>query len=172
MYAAVLSNNDKKNIKSRKKLIVGIISLILVFVAVLIAILYFSEGDRKVDMETGEVKKGVIDYTGQDIQESPGIVAPGYLALSLMADKRMQNTYLRNPKENTCYFKLSLVLKDGTIIWKSDYLEPGLAFDRIKLKKTLKRGTYEDTTLQYDCYSIVDKRKQNGASVKLTLNVY
>ena len=66
---------------------------------------------------------------------------------------------------------MSLILEDGTVIWKSDYLEPGMAFDRIELSQALEKGSYANVTLQYDCYSIADKRELNGSAVTVTLEV-
>ena len=46
-----------------------------------------------------------------------------------------------------------------------------MAFDRIELNQPLEKGNYENVTLQYDCYSIVDKRELNGSAVTVTLEV-
>ena len=66
---------------------------------------------------------------------------------------------------------MSLILEDGTVIWKSDYLEQGMAFGRMELNQALEKGNDENVTLQYDCYSIADKRELNGSAVTVTLEV-
>ena len=173
---------DRKRInntqdQAKRDTITSIASLSLVVIGILIAILYnsgvfsnLSSGDRKINMETGKVVKGVSELTS-DITENPDISYPGYGELSFQADKKKQDIYLHNPKENTCYFQISLILADGKTIWQSEYLEPGNAFNRIELREVLEKGTYENAVLQYDSYSIMDGRKLNGSSINLTIKV-
>lgn len=170
------SPKNKKD-QAKRDTITSIIFLSLVVIGILIAILYssgvfsnLSAGDRKINTDTGKVVKGIAEYD-PEIMENPDISYPGYADLTFEADKRKQDIYLNNPKTNTCYFKMSLILDDGRTIWQSDYLEPGNAFNRIELSEALAKGTYENAVLQYDSYSITDGRQLNGSSIKLTLEV-
>lgn len=121
-------------------------------------------------MDTKKVVEEVMKLN-PDITENPNISYPGYGELAFKADKKKQDIYLHNPKENTCYFQMSLILSDGRTIWQSEYLEPGNAFNRIELNEALPKGIYENAVLQYDSYSIKDGRQLNGSSIKLTLEV-
>ncbi len=51
------------------------------------------------------------DYS--NIVENPNISIPGYESLELKAKTLKQSVDFYNPEENTCFFKISLVLKDG-----------------------------------------------------------
>lgn len=168
---------SKNNKKAKSSTIGGIVFLSLVAVGILIAILYgsgvfrnLSSGDIKINMDTGKVVTGVADLD-PDITENPNIAYPGYGELNFKADSRKQDIYLSNPKENTCYFMISLILSDGRTIWQSDYLEPGNAFIRIELFEALEKGNYENAVLSYDSYSIKDGRQLNGSSIYLTIKV-
>lgn len=174
------SHRKQKKDTSKQDTILSIVFLSIVVIGILLALFYRSgilenltapAGDRKVDSKTGKVVTGSTEYNPEEITENPDMAVPGYEKLELVAGKKRQNVYLHNPEGNTCYFVMSLILEDGTVIWKSDYLEPGMAFDRIELSQALEKGNYENVTLQYDCYSIVDKRELNGSAVTVTLEV-
>lgn len=167
-----------KNVQAKRDTIGSIVFLSLVVIGIIAAIIYNSglfgnllSGDRKINTATGKVVRGVADLE-PDIIENPDIAYPGYGDLKFKADKKKQDIYLHNPKENTCYFQMSMILSDGRTIWQSDYLEPGYAFDRIELGEALEKGTYENTVLQYDSFSIKDGRQLNGSSIVLTIKVY
>lgn len=171
---------DTKKDMDRKDTMFAIGFLTVVVIGIFLALLYSSGalesltcsgGDRKVDVQTGKVADTVREYDPSEITENGNVSVPGYEKLELKAGKTKQKVYLLNPKENTCYFKLSLMLEDGTVIWQSDLLEPGMAFDRIELNQGLEKGTYEHATLQYDCYSLADKRELNGSRIQLILEV-
>ena len=85
---------------------------------------------------------------------------------------------------NTCFFRISLVIKDEpdtangeegnageeTVLWTSDFIEPGEHVKSIKLSKELESGEYT-ATLKYECFRLQDKTPLNGSNVELTLNV-
>ena len=118
----------------------------------------------------GDVTRYAEDQDYSAIEESASIAIPGYETLSFMAGQKTQEVTLYNPAENTCYFRMSLVLEDGMTLWTSDLLEPGMAFTRLDLKKSLKAGVYP-ATIHYDCYSLKDQTPLNGAEINVTLEV-
>lgn len=72
------------------------------------------------------------DYS--DIVENPNISIPGYESLNFTAGKKKQSVNFYNPEENTCFFRISLVIDNGNgtgtgaseeIIWTSELIEPG-----------------------------------------------
>jgi len=107
------------------------------------------------------------DYS--NVAESPNISIPGYESLEFKADKVKQSVDFYNPEENTCYFRISLVV-DGNSIWTSDLIEPGDKISTIKLNEILDVGTYS-AVLQYECFSLKDKSPLNGSNIELTINV-
>lgn len=98
------------------------------------------------------------------------IAIPGYEGLTLLANSRKQTLVLPNPPENTCLFRMSLILEDGTVLWTSKYIKPGENSDPIKLSDPLAAGTYPNAMLKYECFT-TDKTPLNGAEIKLTLRV-
>ena len=79
---------------------------------------------------------------------------------------------LYNPEVNGCYFVMSLLLPDGTEIWKSKMIAPGKGLYEITLSQTVSAGTYENSILKYECYKMDDSLTLlNGSEVKLTLEV-
>ena len=130
--------------------------------------------------ESGEKPKK--DYS--NIVENPNIAIPGYESLTFTAGKKKQSVDFYNPDENTCYFRISLVLKgetdtangeegnagEETVLWTSDFIEPGEHVKSIKLSKELENGEYT-ATLKYECFSLKDKTPLNGSNIELTLNV-
>lgn len=105
------------------------------------------------------------------VKNKNSISVPGFGQINLVADELEQTTRLYNPEQNNCYFKISIVLADGTVIWKSDFMAPGEKADKITLLKSLPEGTYNDATIKYDCFSMSKKSGLNNARIKLKLVV-
>ena len=98
------------------------------------------------------------------------ISIPGYEMLELKADSKQQTIALSNPPQNNCYFEISLYLEDGTLLWKSDLIEPGEATEPIVLTKELSKGYYAKSVLRYACFAMdTDRTPLNGAETKVTL---
>ena len=141
------------------------------------------------------VDKPKKDYSS--IEMNPNISIPGYESLDFKAGTKKQSVNFYNPEENTCYFRISLVLKDddGTetenvpkddeakktesstgaeakeeVLWTSELIEPGEELKSIKLTKELKSGEYP-AYLKYECFSLKDETPLNGSNVELTLTV-
>ena len=110
--------------------------------------LLFRDGARSVPMTQ-------LPSVEEPVEKHPESIAmPGYESLSLKANRKKQTLTLPNPAENVCYFRISLYLEDGTLLWESELIEPGCTSKPIKLKKKLKAGVYENARLQYDCFTM------------------
>lgn len=97
---------------------------------------------------------------------------PGYAYLNLQADTTKQTLTLSNPPENSCLFRISLILEDGTVLWTSDLIKPGYDSAPIRLSQPLSAGSYPNTTLLYECFTMdAAQSPLNGGSIKLTLRV-
>lgn len=163
--------------QNKRDNITSIIFLAAVVIGILVVILYNTgvfdaftrKGNIRVDMQTGKVVKELREFP--DATPSESVDIPGYKLIELKANTKQQDTYLGNPANNKSYFKLSLILEDGTVIWQSDYLEPGVAFSHIELNQELEKGTYENATLHYDVYSVAGYTQENGSDIKLTIDV-
>lgn len=122
------------------------------------------------------------DYS--NIEMNPNISIPGYESLDFKTGKTKQSVDFYNPDENTCFFRISLVIKDETdtangeegnageetVLWTSDMIEPGEHVKSIKFDKELESGEYA-AILKYECFSLKDKTPLNGSNVELTLKV-
>ena len=98
------------------------------------------------------------------------ILIPGHETLHFKAGKIEQEVFFRNPSENECSFRMSIYLEDGMEIWTAnDLLEPGEVFLRIDLERALERGTYTNALMKYECYSLEDRARLNGADIRVTI---
>lgn len=123
-----------------------------------------------VDSNTEEYTGDRDTYTGK--KNTDTIDIPGFDGMNLKANTKEQSVNLYNPEQNTCYFQMSLLLPDGTQLWKSGLVEPGKAVYEITLNQTLEAGEYENATLKYECFAMDEEQTPlNGSEIKLTLNV-
>ena len=92
--------------------------------------------------------------------------------MNFQAGVTEQAVNLYNPEQNTCYFKMTILLSDGTKLWESELVEPGKAIYEITLNEPLEAGEYEDCTLKYECFELNDEQTPlNGSEIKFSLNV-
>ena len=101
-----------------------------------------------------------------------GIDIPGFDSLYFIADQAEQNMTVPNPPQNFCWFKVSLVLEDGTVLWTSGLIPPGEESEQVVLNKPLEKGEYRNAVLKYECFA--DEAGQdalNGVITTLTIIV-
>ena len=101
--------------------------------------------------------------------DSSNINIPGFEALDFKAGKEKQFVPFHNPKDNACYFRLTLTL-DGETLWQSGDIAPDEKVGEIKLSHALDKGDYA-AKLKYDCFTLQDKTPLNGAEIDLAINV-
>ena len=144
--------------------------IILLCAAVIsLLIVLILTGNTPNDSNTGRENNESTE-TEAVIEKNPDAIAiPGYEILELQANQRQQSLSLPNPPQNVCYFQISLYLEDGTLLWKSELVEPGLSSQPILLSETLEEGTYANAVLKYDCFKMDGQTPLNGAETKLTL---
>lgn len=100
------------------------------------------------------------------------ILLPGFDVLGMNYSTQEVEAALLNPEGNECYFKFSITLKsDGTELYHSDLIRPGMAVTRFKINKKLEKGRYpiviavETSDLEdYESY-------YNGGAVEAVLEV-
>lgn len=150
---------------------VALITAVIVLVAVLVG-MNLSGSRPATNADTESVAVAMAEPEVSAVAEVPKIAIPGYAQLFMSTGSLIQKVELHNPKENPCFFVISIILPDGTEVFRSGKIEPGQKTDAIKLLKTLDIGTYENTVLRYECYSITDNTKMNGADTKFILEVF
>ncbi|MCQ2549266.1 MAG: hypothetical protein MJ134_04415 [Lachnospiraceae bacterium] len=97
---------------------------------------------------------------------------PGFGELHFKAGQTEQNMTVPNPPQNFCWFKVSLVLEDGTVLWTSDFIAPGEQSDKVVLNEPLEKGEYKNAMLKYQCFADeAGQQALNGAETKLTIIV-
>jgi len=98
------------------------------------------------------------------------IQIPAVTGLNMRAGQLEQTVDFYNPKENSCYFVITLCLSDDTVIYKSGMLAPGEHITAITLSQELQRGLYRNCRMIYNCYALDGKTKLNGSNVVLEIN--
>lgn len=100
------------------------------------------------------------------------ITIPAVTGLNMKSGQLRQKVDFYNPKENQCYFVISIYLSDDTLIYKSDYLAPEGTITEITLLQTLQKGTYKNCRIVYNCYALDSKSTLNSGNVKIEINSY
>lgn len=67
-------------------------------------------GTEVVDWETGIEDSGT---TGESIE------VPGYNTIYMKAGQKTLRMSIGNPKENSCYFRVHILLEDGTVVFSA-----------------------------------------------------
>jgi hypothetical protein len=139
---------------------------------------------------TSAAALSVANSTSLVVDES-SIAIPGFGSLDFEADTKEQKVNFYNPKENTCLFRMTLVLHgngepkeedaatssgsaggedEGIVLWTSEMVEPGEEIKTITLNQKLKKGKYS-AQLQYECFTLENQSQLNGSNIEFTLNV-
>ncbi len=171
--------SEKQGIVLTKKKAIALaaIALLLVIGGVMLGMQLVNQNEPSISAVTPDLDENAVDWEGeipvvQGDKEQEGIAIPGYKVIGLKADQREQQVNFYNPQVNDCYFVISLLLEDGTELWKSKLIVPGKGLYEIELNQTLPAGTYENSILKYECYAMDDNLSElNGGEVQLTLEV-
>ena len=154
-----------------RKRIKRIVLVVLLAVVVVVILLLRSCGDSPVIPSTDtDPTKGTLNFTPAGEQQNNTIKIPGMTGITMQSGQLEQTVDFRNPKENACYFVLSLYLSDDTLIYQSDYLAPGERITEIVLNQTLQQGVYGKCRLVYQCFTLDNKYALNTGEVVLEIN--
>jgi hypothetical protein len=119
-----------------------------------------------------ELEEGAEEWQGVQPRDTggvtQGIAIPGYKSITIDADTADVKVNFQNPEGNPCYFVISLVLADGTELYKSKMIEPGMGLYEITLTQALAAGEY-DATVKYETFGLESLSPMNGAEVKIKL---
>lgn len=97
-----------------------------------------------------------------------GIIIPGFK--SLYIDPNQTNVYLNlyNLSANTCCFKISLILEDGTVLYQSSMLNPGEIVGNAVISQPMAQGEY-NAIVRYEAFDPYDSSPLNNADIEITL---
>ncbi len=119
-----------------------------------------------------ELEEGAVAWEGVHTEDTggvtQGIAIPGYKSITIDANTTDVSVNLQNPEGNPCYFIISLLLDDGTKLYESKMVSPGMGLYEITLTQPLTPGEYP-ATIKYETYSLEGLNPLNGAEVKITL---
>ena len=156
-------NSTEQSRKERgKNILIGLLAAALLAAVVVILVL-LSGGRNETEAVSTPTPTPLVKNTDT-------IDIPGYECLQVKADTEKQEFALNNPAQNTCRFKITITLADGTELWQSDLIEPGKTSETIVFSRTLAVGSYPDTRIHYDCFAMdADETPLNSAEIKVTL---
>lgn len=163
--------------KTAKTILIAVLAVVLVGGGVLIGMNWNDWFGKEEAPATAQVDEDAEDYTGDrdtytGEKNTDTIDIPGFDVMNIKAGETEQSVNLYNPEKNTCYFKMSILLSDGTKLWESDLIEPGKAIYNLTLNESLSAGVYEDCTLKYECFAMdAEQTPLNGSEIKFTLKV-
>ena len=133
-----------------------------------------------VEKSTSKSSNGVVGKisdgwdTGLEKETAPPsgkIQIPGYSYAEMKAGDESLRISIGNPPENKCGFYATLKLVDGTILYKSELLEPGYGLTEVPLSQTLDAGEYRAIVL-FECVSLDEKHTPlNSAESEFKLTV-
>lgn len=151
----------------RKRL--GIILTIAGATALLITLFFIFFGSNLVLNPNYEFEpeQSVIQSSQQ--LDFDSISIPGKESMEIQANTKSVSVDLYNPEDNKCYFEISILLEDGTELYKSKLVKPGQNIYKINLNKELSKGAY-NATIHYSTYTMDGNYTPlNGANVPIKL---
>ena len=163
--------------RTAKSILIAVLAVILAGGGVFVGINWDTWFGEQPTSETAEVDDSAEDYTGNrdtytGKKNTDTIDIPGFDVMNFKAGTTEQSVNLYNPEQNTCYFKMTILLNDGTTLWESKLVEPGKAIYEITLDQSFSAGEYEDCTLKYECFAMDEEQTPlNGSEIKFTLKV-
>lgn len=163
--------------KTAKTILIAVLAVILAGGGVLVGMNWSNWFGDEEAPDKAEVDDSTEDYTGDRAtytgkKNTDTIDIPGFDVMNFKAGSTEQSVNLYNPEQNTCYFKMTILLNDGTTLWESKLIEPGKAIYEITLNQSLSAGEYEDCTLKYECFAMDEEQTPlNGSEIKFTLKV-
>lgn len=157
--------------QKKKSLLLVILGLFLVIAILALIWKQLDEGNAEAPKSTEpDITEQVQNESVEKLTNS--ISAPGYISLEFKANETEQNIVLPNPPENFVWFRMSLILEDGTVLWTSNLVAPGDISEPIVLGKPLEEGEYANAVLKYDSFADEAGRNAlNGVATPLTIIV-
>lgn len=152
-----------------KRKALGII-LIVAGVSALIVILFFVFFGSKLVLKPQyefEAEQSVVQSSQK--LDFDSISIPGKETMTVQADTKNISVDFYNPEDNQCYFEISILLDNGTEVYKSKLLKPGQHLYKIELNQAFSKGNH-NITIHYNTYTADGNYTPlNGANVPVKL---
>ena len=157
----------------KRKLLVGILILLLCAVIAILSYLLWKHSAEKPEPANGGGV--VVEPIGGKIRDDlPGVVIPGWGAMKLPAGATEAETTLYNPQKNEGYYDLSFTLtldETGEEVFNTGKIAPGYRCSMVTLNRALEVGEYEATLLVQPYLQDDSDAQLNRAKVSLKLIV-
>lgn len=164
----------KRRDVNQRIVIICLVLLLLVAVGVIAWLAKRNNGNPESDSKAASTAQTTqSEHGGLVVPERPEMIdITAYESLVLKADTLEQSVRFDNPLQNNCWLVITLSLEDGTVLWKSQELQPGQVVRSIKLNQPLSAGEYENAVLRYQHWTYdAEKEPLNGAETIVTLKV-
>lgn len=163
--------DTKKESQLQNRLIILLSVCIAICLGVTVWALFFRQpNDNTITPETKpqSVVGKVTDGWDVELEEPPdtekkGIQIPGYSYAVMNAGDSSLHLSIGNPPANTCGFFATLKLEDGTVLYRSELLEPGYGLTEVPLEKSLDAGEYTAIVL-YECVTLDESHTRLNAA--------
>lgn len=170
----VRRSKRKRQAVNQKIVIICLVLLLLAAAGVIVWLVTRNNSNPKPGQEEeSTVQTSQSENGGLVVPERPEMLdITAYESLELKADTPEQSVRFDNPIENNCWLVITLSLEDGTVLWKSEELQPGQVVRSITMDRTLEAGEYENAVLSYQHWTYdEEKLPLNGAETLVTLKV-
>lgn len=133
---------------------------------------FFPEKAPTPDGVVGKISSDWDVYTqNEPVSKSSGTKIPGYSTAEMYAGDNSLHISIGNPQTNECGFYATLMLEDGTVLYKSELLKPGYGLTEVPLSQTLEKGNYT-ALVYYECVTLDEAHTpMNSAESEFTLVV-
>lgn len=164
------------NTKLKKKLFIAVIVVLIIAILAIGGVVvyksFFAEEPAPSQGVVGVISDGWdTGIKDESTLPSQGIQIPGYSTAVMNEGDTSLVLSIGNPKANTCGFYATVKLADGTVLYRSELLEPGFGLTEIPLKKSLDAGEYTAIVL-YECVTLDESHTRlNSAESEFTLIV-
>lgn len=163
-----MDNNLEKRVFKKNWLIIVLTIGVTISLGVTIWALFFRQSDdTKHDGQQGIVGM-VTDGWDAGIKDPQipgykGIQIPGYSTAVMKAGDKVLHLSIGNPSVNSCGFYATLKLEDGTVLYRSELLEPGFGLTDVPLEQSLDPGEYIAIVL-YECVTLDESHTRLNAA--------
>ncbi|MGL4283594.1 MAG: hypothetical protein ACRCSI_08270 [Eubacterium aggregans] len=162
-----MDNPKNKN----KKIIIGLGLLLILVGGVLVWWLYFGQPQNEGGSYIDPKASAWDDQIAASSAVEGSIQIPGYTSTVMNSGDTQLNLRVGNPEGNTCYLKATLQLEDGTVLYETDLLKPGMGYESIPISQAIVPGEYS-ALVHYQGYTRDDQQRPlNTADSAFTLIV-
>lgn len=165
-----MSGKYEKQEKKKTWLIILLSIGIVICLGVTVWALFFRQTNETLspDYESQGIAGKVTDGWDTGLEKPPvpekrGIQIPGYSTAVMQAGDTSLQLSIGNPPANTCGFYATLKLADGTVLYRSELLEPGFGLTEVPLEKSLEAGEYTAIVL-YECVTLDESHTRLNAA--------